>query len=178
MKVLRKNWIIAVLGLFFLTGATCGFAAEHPKEHPSEHPTKKAAAKLDKDSLAVAIARYVNEDSELKGGFFLVFDDANDEPLVLSLAKVHKERLSHIGHNIYFACADFKTPQGKIYDLDIFMAGTNSKDMEINQITVHKESGEARYTWFEKSGVWKMKSKDGKPISNEHPSEHPSEHPR
>ena len=145
MKRLTKNWLMVVLGMFFLTGATYGFAAEHPSEHPSEHPTKStaktAAVKLDKESLAVAITNYVKEDSALKGGYFLVYDDVNNEPLVLSLAKVHKDKLSNIGDNIYFACADFKTPKGKMYDLDIFMDGTDANKMKINQITGHKESG-------------------------------------
>jgi len=166
MKGLKKNWLIVILGLLFLTGATLGFAAEHPKEHPSEHPATNSGAKLDKDTLAVAITKYVKEDSELKGGFFLVFDEVNNEALVLTLDKVHKEKLSNIGGNVYFACADFKTPKGKVYDLDIFMEGKDPENMKINQITVHKESGEARYNWFETDGVWKMKTKDGKPIGN------------
>ena len=108
--------------------------------------------------LADAITRYVQDDSELKGGYFLVYDDVNDEVLALRLVKVHEERLSSLGDDTYFCCADFATPGGMVYDLDVFMQGESAAELVPTQITVHKEDGEARYTWYEEGGVWKMKS--------------------
>ena len=68
--------------------------------------------------------------------------------------KVHKERLSHIGEDIYFACADFNADNGKVYDLDIFLHGTNTDNLTVTEISVHKEDGTARYGWIEENGIW------------------------
>ena len=138
------------------------YGQEHPTEHPTntaasaEHPT--TAAKLDKASMAKSIEHFVKHDSALKGGAFLVLDDKTGQPLSLKLDKVHKERLSSIGNDTYFACADFKTAKGKIYDIDIFMMGKSADDLKVTEIMVHKENGKARYTWAEKKGVWMMQA--------------------
>jgi len=127
--------------------------AEHPQEHPAEHPSE--AITIDKDNLAVAIEQFVEQDAALKGGYFLVVDDKTGEVLKLKLDLVHKERLASLGDNTYFACADFKTPKGKTYDLDIFMKGKDLDDLKVTEIMIHKEKGKERYTWEESEGVWK-----------------------
>ena len=155
MYSFRFLQLAAVAGLLALATNVPTSAQEHPSEHPSEHPTASGEA-LTIDTLAAAIEQYVAEDSELKGGYFLVYDPVNAEVLPLTLEKIHKDRLSHIGNDVYFACADFSTPQGMVYDLDIFMHGDSAADLEIDSITVHKENGEARYSWVEKDGIWQM----------------------
>ncbi len=130
--------------------------SEHPKEHPKEHPSSQKAG-LTKESLAVAITIYLEKESALKGGYFLVFDTKANEPLALTLDKVHKDRLATIGDGVYFACADFKATNGKMYDLDIFMKEAG-KDLSVSEISVHKKDGKERYTWYEKDGVWLKKS--------------------
>jgi len=127
-----------------------GQGTEHP-EHPSEHPTSKKHAKLTIVELAISIENYIQNDINLKGGFF-VYD--NKEILDLTLMKIHKERLSNIGGDTYFACADFKASNGKIYDLDIFMTGETQKNLDVTEINVHKENGKARYHWENKRGIW------------------------
>ena len=87
-----------------------------------------------------------------------MYDKTAGEPLVLTLLKVHKERLATVGEGVYFACADFVTPTGKIYDLDIFMQGPDKDHLAVTEISVHKEAGKARYTWYEKGGIWSKKS--------------------
>ncbi len=140
-------------------------------------PVSALADEVTKDQLADAIESYVETESELKGGYFLVFDGHAKKPLVLTLDKVHKERLSRVGENLYFACADFATPEGKLYDLDVFMEGKGKASLVVMEISVHKEDGKERYTWFEKDGVWHKKPLDGEG-SEEHPEgEHPEEHP-
>ncbi len=122
-------------------------------EHPSEHPTTVKSLKLTISQLAESIEKYIQQDVELKGGFF-VFDVKNDEVLNLTLNKIHKERLSNIGNDTYFACADFKASNGKVYDLDVFMMGKSQDDLVVTEINVHKESGIARYGWQNQSGIW------------------------
>ena len=134
--------------------------SEHPKEHPSEHPehpAKESKNVISADNLADALESYVNADSKLKGGYFLVLDDKTDSVLKLRLKKIHKDRLSGIGKNTYFACADFVTEKGKVYDLDLFMSGKTSENLIITEVTVHKENGKSRYSWYEKRGIWKRK---------------------
>jgi hypothetical protein len=129
-------------------------AQEHP-EHPekkAEHP--ESAEKLTVDELADAIAAYIARDSQLKGGYFLVFDAVDKKPLMLKLEKVHKDRLSSLGGGVYFACTDMKASDGTLYDLDFFMKGAGSR-METTEVAIHKKAGKPRYGWKEENGVWK-----------------------
>jgi hypothetical protein len=172
-----------ILSGVLLAGAIAATGAI-AQEHPREHPTGRKTVRLTKETLAQAIERYVDQESRLKGGYFLVYDAEAKAPLVLKLKLVHKERLATIGEGVYFACADFTTPEGKVYDLDIFMKGSDPDHLTVTQITVHKEEGKPRYTWYEEDGVWKMRpvGRHGveHPKGKEHPegSEHPSEHPQ
>ena len=141
------KYLIIVVGLInFLI-------AEHPTEHPSEHPTTVKSPKLTISQLAESIEKYIQQDTELKGGFF-VFDVKNNEILNLTLLKIHKERLSNIGNDTYFACADFKASNGKVYDLDVFMTGKLQNNLVVTEINVHKESAIARYGWKNRRGFW------------------------
>src|SRR3989338_210610 len=206
----------AVLMAFalMLFGGRIAMAGEHPTEHPSEHPaagtakaehpehpakTDKAgkaekSVGLSKEDMAEAISGYVSKDADLKGGYFLVFDKESGQPLALTLEKVHKDRLSRVAKDVYFACADFRTHDGKkVYDLDVFMHGPDKKHLKVTEISVHKEDGDARYGWVEKDGVWSKSPIKGKKApemkewkgsdhegghDGEHPKEHPSEHPK
>ena len=125
--------------------------SEHP-EHP-EHPTTIKEPKLTVEILAISIENYIQNDMNLKGGFF-VYDKNKKEILTLTLTKIHKERLSNIGGDTYFACADFSASNGNIYDLDIFMTGKSQDNLVVTEINVHKENGTARYLWENQQGIW------------------------
>lgn len=173
IKSIRNLTIVTTLifsvGIMFMS-PTNVFGQEHPSEHPTEHPTKEKAKtehpakhehpaktfKASTETMAKAITDYVDNDCKLKGGFFLVYDAKAKAPLLLTLTKVHTERLSQVGENLYFACSDFADENGKIYDLDFFMMSKNDK-LEVTEVMIHKEDGEARYSWFEENGNWKRK---------------------
>lgn len=144
-----------ILVFMFAMGAGYSYDEELPQEHP-EHPTEKKVD-IDKEAIAEAIAEYIERDSELRGGYFLVYDKKAKATLTLKLVRVHKDKLSMIAKDVYFACADFKTPKGKIYDLDIFMKGTEKDNLKVTEVSIHKEAGKPRYTWHEEGGVWKKK---------------------
>ena len=135
---------------------------EHPTttkkaEHPvTTTPQVVQGEKITLQNLARAIKGFVEADIILRGAF-LVIDPKTDKVLKLKLEKVHKERLSHIGEDIYFACADFNTENGKVYDLDIFLHGTNTDNLTVTEISVHKEDGIARYGWQKENGIWVKK---------------------
>ncbi|KKK65894.1 hypothetical protein LCGC14_2969540, partial [marine sediment metagenome] len=107
-------------------------------------------------------------------GYFVAFDEKVGKELKLTLDKVHRKRLSKVGEDLYFACADFKTPGGRIYDLDVFMKGADKDNLTFSKFSIHKEAGKERYTWYEKDGIWKKKPvKHGR----EHPKKGRREHP-
>ena len=136
---------------------------EHPTgSKKAEHPTATITPqivqgeKISLQNLAQAIESFVEADINLRGAF-LVIDPSTNEVLKLNLEKVHKERLSHIGDDVYFACADFNADNGKVYDLDIFLRGKNTDELTVTEISVHKEDGTARYGWQEENGIWAKK---------------------
>lgn len=171
---------------FTLNALGEGEHPEHPKkEHPKKEKSDKSAAKseVSLDDIATASEKYVSEHS--KDGVFSHYDKSAKKKLALTFDKVHKERLSQTKPNEYFVCADFKTADGKVYDIDFWVRGTSKDNLTIDgrSITVHKEDGKERYNWEhdEKSDTWKQKplkaakpasKKEGKPGKPEHP-EHP-----
>jgi hypothetical protein len=149
---------------------------------------------LTKDDLADAIESYVRRLTADKGEF-RIHDDVLDKDVVLTLDKVHRERLSKVGPDTYFACADFKTPDGSVYDIDLFMKGTSKDNLVFYDMTLHKFNGKERYTWEEKDGIWSRKPVAGMPEPRplgitapeppaapstpaEHPETAPTEHPQ
>lgn len=155
MKYSRFSFFIIATLLVTLLFVWQGnvWAQEHP-EHPQEHPS--SAKKITKDELAKEIEKYVAKEAAMKGGYFLFYDAKENKPLALSLAKVHKDRLSRIKKDVYFACADFKATDGTMYDLDIFMQGKPGH-LKATEITLHKKNGKARYKWFKEGDFWKRK---------------------
>ena len=135
---------------------------EHPKEHPTEHPSNAESKAVTKDNLARAIRRHIKSTSALNKGFYLAIDDNTERALKLTLVKVHDDKLASLGNQTYFACADFKADNGKIYDLDVFMKGESVDELTPTEVSVHKEDGVERYTWVEKRGVWRKSPLNGK----------------
>jgi len=171
-------WVVVILlgvavSLFLVPEVV---AQEHPKEHPTadqseehpaEHPVKKASAELTKENLATAIHDFVTAESKKSDGTYKFVDEEKEKTLKLTLKKVHKERLATLGNDTYFACADFSTKDGKIYDLDIFMKGKSAEELVPTEVTLHKEEGVERYTWSESKGVWKkVPVKKSKKVKN------------
>jgi len=149
--------IAAITAVALLVLGTSALAQEHPEqpkqdEKQAEQP--KAEKKMTLDELADAITLYIEQDTKLKGGYFMVYDAAEKKPLVLTLDKVHRERLSGLGGGVYFACTDMKSDGGVIYDLDFFMKQT-ANGIETTEVSVHKKAGKPRYGWKEENGVWK-----------------------
>jgi hypothetical protein len=154
LRVIRFTGMLTFIVLFALALSNLALAQEHP-EHPTK-PASKASAKpeLSKETLAQAIADYVKKDSDVKGGYFLVYDGKAKKPLTLTLTKVHQDKLSKVGEGLYFACSDFKATDGKTYDLDFLMKDSDA-GLAVTEIMIHKEEGSPRYAWYEEGGIWK-----------------------
>jgi len=123
------------------------------KASPDEHPELAHLTQVSTDSLADAIASYVAAESKQRGGVFPVPAPTGGDSLGLTLATVHRERLSRLADGRYFACADFKDTTGNTYDVDIFMRA-ESKGLVPADIIVHKVNGTPRFNWAERDGVW------------------------
>lgn len=149
-------WVAALVCVW---NPSVGYAQEHPAESKSN---------VTLEDVAIYIESYVRDHS--KGGVFLVMDKSANKNLSLQLDKVHRERLSKIGPDMFFVCADFKSIDGKLYDLDFFVQGISKKTLRVleDKTSVHKENGKERYTWTfnAKKGIWEQKpieTKDKKP---------------
>ena len=156
---LATMFVALALILFGRQVATAGEHPEHPTSGKAENSEEAAEemkiAEVTKEELAEAISKYVSKDADLKGGYFMVFDREAKQPLALTLEKVHKDRLSKVAADVYFACADFRAHDGKkVYDLDVFMRGPDMDHLNVTEISVHKQDGVARYGWTEKDGIW------------------------
>ncbi len=101
------------------------------------------------DGLKKFISGYVAKSADKK--FHMPY---NRKDLALDLIKVHDNRFSSLGGNKYFACVDMKGSDGKIYDIDFFMA-VGARSLKITETSVHKINGKPLYNWKEQNGVWK-----------------------
>lgn len=166
----------AVISLVFgLSPALCSGDEhpEHPKKGDAEHPKGKKESTVTLEDVAAFIEAYVQKNS--KEGTYSIMDKVASKKLALTLDKVHREKLSQIGKDTYFVCADFKTAEGKVYDLDFFVNGSNKDNLKVNaeKTSIHKEEGEPRYNWEEgKGGIWKQVKVKAEKKNKEHP-EHP-----
>ncbi len=168
----------SVLALFIFSLPPSLAQEEHP-EHPEHSDEKEKEGKekaLTIEEFADAAKAYIQERTEKNGGHFPVEDKKQGRTLKLDLKKVHRKRLSHLGNNVYFVCADFKGKDGKLYDIDIFMQGSSKDDLKVTRDPmVHKVEGEPRFTWHEEDGTWKRKKAGSS--GEEHPDEEHPEHP-
>jgi hypothetical protein len=170
---MKKQKILAFLPIYlftflFLVINGNVIAQEHP-EHPnkklgkSEHPEHPKDAKFTSSAtctvqdLSEVAHKYVDREYKKNNGYFLVKDEKQNKTLELKLVKVHEEKLSTLGNDIYFVCADFEGKDGNIYDVDIFMKGRTKDDLVAIETNIHKQNSKPRYSWFEENGVWKKK---------------------
>jgi hypothetical protein len=165
--------------------ASVVLAAEHP-EHPSNAASGSgmtASSDVSLDDVAKFTEDYVAKQSK-NGALAMTDKAAGNKKLALKLDHVHRDRLSRVGPDLYFVCADFKTVDGaKTYDLDFFVQGPSKDSLKVvpGKTSVHKENGNARYTWMQnqKTGTWEQKPVGSAPASADttKKSEHP-EHPK
>lgn len=148
-----KRILLSVMVSCFFWGFA--FAQEHP-EHPKSETAKKETSKVTTAQMAKAITDYVEKDTKLKGGFFLIYDPTISKSLELKLEKVHEDKLSKVSDTLYFACSDFKATGGKMYDLDFYMQ-LDESGLTVSEISIHKQDGKPRYNWSQEKGLWVRK---------------------
>lgn len=145
---------------FAAAALACSSIPAWGQEHPTDHPETSAKPAISLKDVDQTIQSYVKEHS--RGGAFAFHDAQTGNDLSLTLDKVHHDRLSAVGPDLYFACADFKGADGHTYDLDFFAQGTTKRNLKVieKETSVHKVDGQPRYTWqYNKdSGLWEKRS--------------------
>ena len=129
-----------------------------------------AARAADPDTLSSpeirsAMARIVERDQALHGGYFLFWDARTSHAWRLKLQSVHdrvafidspvaRRMLSENGivprtraeELVYFACNNFVSAEGMPVDVDVWMARSGDKLSPI-KFMIHKVNGKPRYTF-------------------------------
>lgn len=142
-----------------LAGASAAPGSE--RFDPDPHPELAHLTEVTTESLSRSITEYVQAESARHGGVFPVNDPEQQTQLALTLSTVHRERLSQLADGRYFACADFKERDGRIYDIDIFMR-PESTGLTPTEVIVHKQDGTPRFDWVERNGVWSQQPVAGR----------------
>ncbi len=146
---LRNLFLFPILLFFLFTGTSV--AGEHPEDHPAGEKSSVTTS-----TLSIAIQKHVEKKTNSKDGYFYIHDKDTGKDLALKLKSIHKDRLSAVREGIYFACVDFVSREGILYDIDFFMKDTG-KGLQLMEMTVHKEAGVARYSWQKKGDFWIQK---------------------
>lgn len=146
----------AILCWTLRAGPAWGSGGEHPEHPENKKPAEKKQSAVQLEDVARFIEDHVKKGSQ--DGTFQVQDAEAKKALSLTLDRVHRERLSQVGQDMFFVCCDFKTADGKVYDLDFFVQGKSKESLKVlpKETSIHKENGKERYAWsFDKEkGVW------------------------
>jgi hypothetical protein len=159
------RFIIAIFVSLFLTPAMPLLAAEHPVQQPPQfqqlsqipaQPPQSPPAttrEVSKADISAGIKRHLASERK-KSADQRFHINYRGKDLALDLIRVHDDRLSNLGGGKYFACVDMKATDGRVYDIDFFMAGQPGS-MRVTETSVHKINGKPLYNWKEQNGVWK-----------------------
>ncbi len=113
-------------------------------EHPGEESMVPA------DEIIKGIKDHINEIAEANNGYFPINDPEEGKDLRLKLIEVHEEVNYIKKEDAYFACADFKTDDGKTtYDIDFWMKKGMFGKLKVYQTKIHKKDGEPRFTYHD-----------------------------
>ena len=137
---------------------------EHPRQQLQQLPQTTTTTRpsrsefqtraVTKADISVGIKRQIASDIK-KSNDKKFHVNYGGKDLALDLIKIHDDRLSNLGGGKYFACVDMKATDGRIYDIDFFMAGGPGR-MKVTETSVHKVNGKPLYNWKEENGVWKQ----------------------
>jgi len=151
---------LSVLLVLFWGGFVLAQTDEHPTEHPkkteetkAEHPkAEHPAKKMTTVDIDKAITAHITDASKADGKFHAK-DNVLNKTWDLTLVKVHKDKLTALDAENYFACVDLKADDGTMVDVDFFLKNDKGK-LVVTDTSVHKINGEARYMYEEKDGFW------------------------
>lgn len=147
---MKQRTAVVLLLALGLTGSRASFLSAQSEQVKKQIPEAPPTLEV----MAQFLEGYAKKQTADQGGWMLVEDPESEQTLKLRLEKVHRDGVAKTGDKAYFVCADFKTPEGKRYDLDFWVDGDGEKLM-VSDMTIHKVDGVPRYLWVESEGLWK-----------------------
>jgi hypothetical protein len=153
------------VAVFFILAMPLFAAGEHPsapqqsqpQQLPQETTTSSRSSvqtmEASNADLAAGLKKYI-DNSARKSADRKFHMRYGGKDLALDLVRLHDDRFSSLGVNKYFACVDMKGADGKLYDIDFFMA-VRGRVLNITETSVHKINSKPLYNWKEEKGVWK-----------------------
>lgn len=119
------------------------------EEHPGKPLGEQAA--VSPEQVKEAILDYIRRDTELKGGYFLLWDDKEERVLKLDFSEFHK-KVNFLEDESYFMCVDFhakeEKPDGSVttetLDIDFWLKQGENGRLDVIRIKVHKVDGVVR----------------------------------
>ncbi|MGR3304324.1 MAG: hypothetical protein ACUZ8I_17745 [Candidatus Scalindua sp.] len=149
--MMGKEFQLVLAVMFFVGMTQLAVAGEHGGSAPSKGSTSEHGGTVSKapsnDDIRNAMKSYVTKKSKASGTFD-VLDPDTGKMLNLELVRVH-ERVGKTG-DYYYSCADFKEKNaGVMWDLDLDVEALSGGGLQVVDVRVHKEDGDARYTYDE-----------------------------
>lgn len=125
-----KSFYVAAI----LSVALVGLSNAQTKQKVDDPATKK--------KVHDTVERYVKQEGQLKGGFFL--RDAQENAVRdLQFDYVH-DGVERTEAGQYLVCVDFLDPAQKRLDVDFWLEPTSSGDLQVSKIRIDKVNGVAR----------------------------------
>ena len=91
---------------------------------------------------------YIKQDMKLKGGKFLILDEKTGKVLALNFEGLHEKVKLIEEEHAYYACADFRSTDGKtLYDVDFWLKEDAQDMLYVDRVMIHKENGKARFSY-------------------------------
>ena len=118
-------------------------------------PAAAAPANLDAALVKGVVGEYIEKDSRLKGGEFLVYDPTDKKIWKLKSPKAHED-VRNQDVNVAVVCVDMTSGKGsdkKILDVDFFVVKSASGNAEVSDIKIHKVGKKEHYIYDENNQI-------------------------
>lgn len=127
---------------------------EHPMgQDAAERGRRTTEAEISREMISDAIHNHIEQGARLNSGYYAVSDPQTDGILLLTLKKIHDDKLSKVDEGLYFACVDMESRDGILYDIDFFLEEQEG-ELILREVLVHKVDGLPRFDWVYVEGFW------------------------
>jgi len=92
-----------------------------------------------------------------------VMDPRLGRRVKLALIALNLDSITAATTDTYFVNADFQSPVGHTYSLDLFFSGVDKSDLTFEKADIRSVDGWPRYTWYQEGGVWKQRRVAARP---------------
>lgn len=139
----QYSLVLPLIFIFLLRGFSAVAAAQGSGQPAPEGQVVTSAV------VQKAMRDHVTEKSKESGGLYVVKDSRMGIEWRVKLQRIHDpvQGFEKGGRTIYFACADFKTDDGKnTLDVDLWLVDADGK-LEVIDKKIHSINGQPRFTY-------------------------------